>query len=68
MASTSRLITATVLVLGLPLTLRADHEEVQDHEHQDDGQEAHQGVALAGGSGGLGVGGSDHWGSPGGMS
>src|SRR5690606_3455402 len=36
-----------VAVFLLLLHLRTDHEEVQDHEHQDDGQHAHQSVLAA---------------------
>jgi hypothetical protein len=48
------------LVLLRLLHLRPDHEEVEDHEHQDDGQEAHQRFAALRRSGGLGVCGTNH--------
>jgi hypothetical protein len=47
-----------LVVLGA-LHLRADQHEVQQHEHQDDGQEAHQ-PAGVGWGGGLRVCGADH--------
>src|SRR5690606_24606176 len=38
-------------VFFLTLHLRPDHQEVQNHEHQNDGQHAHQRVFTAGGLG-----------------
>jgi len=49
-----------LVFLGLP-HLRPDHDEVHDHEHEDDGQKAHQRVASARGwRRGLGECGTDH--------
>src|SRR5258705_13676843 len=50
------------LVLFRFLHLRADHDEVHHDEHEDDGQEAHQRVALRAGACSLGESGSDHCG------
>jgi hypothetical protein len=49
-------------VLLLALHLRADHDEVQDDEHQHQRQDAEQGgLGAAGGRGGLGEGvGDEH--------
>src|SRR4029079_19702260 len=49
-----------LLLLG-PLNLRPDHEEIEQHEHQDDGQEAHQAGVAAGGRALCKGGGDDHY-------